>query len=67
MEHISDCLLVAEDATFAFDPDGAYWVDGIDVRAGDRTDPATFGMVDASSGAALTRRRPMLKMNRFTA
>ena len=36
---------------FDFDPDGAYWVDDIEVREPDVSDPTVSGLVDVTSGA----------------
>lgn len=37
-------------ATFNFNPDGAYWVDGLVVRTGaDGNNPSAFGQIDATS------------------
>jgi poly(3-hydroxybutyrate) depolymerase len=36
---------------FHFNPDGAYWVDGLKVRDGDLTDPAVSGLVNVTSFA----------------
>ncbi|MGH3442285.1 MAG: prolyl oligopeptidase family serine peptidase, partial [Nitriliruptorales bacterium] len=41
----------AGDVTFDFDPDGAWWVDGIEVRDGDPMDPSVSGVVEAESHA----------------
>ena len=43
--------VTADNVTFNFNPDGAYWTNGLVVRDGDVADPATFGQLDATSQA----------------
>ena len=38
-------------ATFGFQPDGAYWVDGLRVRDADPTDPSQSGQISVTSRA----------------
>lgn len=43
--------ITADGVDFNFRPDGAYWTDGLKVRAGDGSDPSVFGQLDATSEA----------------
>ena len=41
----------ADGVPFTFNPDGAYWTNGLVVRDGDRSDPSASGQLDATSHA----------------
>jgi dienelactone hydrolase len=41
--------VTADGVSFNFNPDGAYWVDGLRVRAGDPADPSVSGQISAAS------------------
>lgn len=43
--------VTADGVEFRFNPDGAYWTDGLVVRDGDPSDPAVSGQLDATSAA----------------